>query len=60
MLSNYFSPHLFADISNDLKTPQKVNFVAITISPHLFADISNDLKTPQKVNFVAITMSGKF
>ena len=35
MLSNYFLPHLFADMSNDLQTSQKVNFVAITMSGKL-------------------------
>ena len=35
MLSKYFLPHLFADMSNDLQTPQKVNFVAITMSGKL-------------------------
>ena len=32
MFSNYSLPHLFADMSNDLQTPQKVNFVSITMS----------------------------
>ena len=32
MFFNYFLPHLFADMSNDLQIPQKVNFVAITMS----------------------------